>query len=296
MMKEERTVTTKAGDTVKKCTAERVLHSHEFGRLKKRLWDVMTKVKTMKFTGFEQAVPFLEHRWTSHVQGKAFRNQLTKFGQTHAMTVGDFGSNASFRATNQTQGGFFNPAQATFCPLMIHFWDEVNGEMSRWAHACDMISDDSKHDHAFVQTIMRDAIVWTKEKMEEQGLNLQCVHTWSDGCREQFKNGDMFGFVSASIVVNGISAEWCFFCSCHGKGGSDAETSILHRLVRTIQNERGRIDSAREAHVLMDEKIKKNTFDDKMLADEKVNSLAERHLVWHSTAETERSKAIISNK
>jgi hypothetical protein len=296
MMKEERTVTTKAGDTTRKYTCERVVHSIEFHRLKKRLLDVMTRAKPMKFTGFEQAVPFLEHRWVSHVQARGFRNQITKFGKSHLIIVADFGSNASFRATQQTQGGFFTPAQATFCPLILCYWDEVNGNFDRWAHAYDVISEDLKHDAAFVQTIMRDAVEWAKCKLRERGCELKCVHVWTDGCREQFKNKDVFAFVSSLHMTLSVLGEWCFFCSCHGKGGSDAETSILHRLVRSIQNEVGRIDSAKAAYELMDARIEKETFKSKKIEDKKTNSLAERFLVWYSGNQTQREKAVTASK
>jgi len=234
-----RIVETKGGKVERKFVEERV-ELVTLSALKVRALSSWVKPKV--FTGFRQDTGFLEHRYISRHMSSAFDKYVDNCPQGHAILVSDFGSNLSFRATQQTQGEFFSPCQATLFPIICYYWK--GGERIAIAH--DIISEDLKHDSKFVQQMLIDLTEFLKQDVEEE-YELSFIHVFSDGCREQFKNRHNFAFVSSFHQITGVRMEWCFFCSCHGKGGSDAETSVLHRLARKIERRVDRIGSGKEA-------------------------------------------------
>ena len=286
LKKQERRVVSKgSGDTTKKFVEERIVHDFECGRLKKRLLD--TFKKPMKFMGFQQDTGFTEHRFIAHNQNRAFSNTVKNLENGQVVVVADFGSNLSFCATEETQGEFFSPAQAAIFPIMVCMWvREAGGSHTKKAFACDVLSDDLKHDSGFVQGTFGDLVQWVKDKAKENNgeFDVDFFHAFTDGCREQFKNKDNIGWVTMLTETLKVRGFWHFFCSCHGKGGSDAETSVIHRFIRRMQLKLDRINFAKDACDICVSDLRKIPRSVSEAGEEvelPMNAIHERFLIWH---------------
>lgn len=305
MAKEKRMITTKSGMKEGTYTIERRVTNKTLKYLKARI--VKTYHSKEKFTGFEQAVGFSEHRWVARVQNKGYDEMISsKLPRNHIVLTIDFGSNASFLADDQTQGEFFQPVQATVLPIIVHYWkrvpqdsrgiDQSRSPRSIWmlcASAYDVISDDLSHDNAFVQAILRDVVAEFKGKLEMESQELEFVHIWSDGCRSQFKGRQQFAFISCSESILGVKMEHNFFCSCHGKGGSDAETAFIHASFGKFQKVE-RINSAKDGFNRLQTRNLAPKGASKRLEgySEKKHQLVERMIVFVDAKDVNKKDAI----
>ena len=303
MGKEKRMVTTKSGKKEGTCTIERRVTNKTLAHLKARI--AKAHQSKEKFTGFEQAVGFAEHRWVARVQNKAHDEMISaKLPKNHIAITIDFGSNASFLADDQTQGEFFQPVQATVLPSMVHHWKRVADSDERgigparptWrlcASAWDVTSDDLSHDNVFVQAVLRDLVAECEVRLKKENQKLEHVHVWSDGCRSQFKGRQQFAFVSCSESVLGARMEHNFFCSCHGKGGSDAETAFTHSAFRKAQKLE-RMNSAKDGcDRLLKGKITPKGASKRLDGStEKKHQLVERTMVFVDAKDVNRKDAV----
>jgi hypothetical protein len=128
-----------------------------------------------------------------------------------------------------------------------------------------------------------------KEKLaRNRRRKLGFAHCWSDGCRSQFKNRNFFSFSTCTESVCGIKFECLFFCSCHGKGGSDAETAFVHATFRRLQKVK-RLNSSRELHDRMTDSIAKLKKQGRKKRQKK-HTLVDRVLIYIDAAELDQAK------
>eukprot|EP00472_Partenskyella_glossopodia_P004351 CAMPEP_0197539322 /NCGR_PEP_ID=MMETSP1318-20131121/62343_1 /TAXON_ID=552666 /ORGANISM="Partenskyella glossopodia, Strain RCC365" /LENGTH=452 /DNA_ID=CAMNT_0043098007 /DNA_START=59 /DNA_END=1417 /DNA_ORIENTATION=- len=227
--------------------------------------------------------------------------------KNHVALTLDFGSNHSFAAMNQTQGGFFSPVQSTVFPIICYHWKQSEASKARpgpatdddyelWAVAYDILSNDLSHDVAVVQQGIRDVVELFKKKLAEDGRVLEGLHCWSDGCRSQFKNRDYFAFATCLQSICGVKCDMNFFCSCHGKGSSDSETAHVHRQLRAAQEQK-RIDSAREGfNRLKAANAQPKNAKLKDPTKKKKHQLLERHLVFMDAEDIDRKLTVHAAK
>ena len=100
-----------------------------------------------------------------------------------------------------------------------------NGDLCHRAFAC--ISDHMTHDtvavYVFVKKLLND---YVKLYLPQ----LQKIHYFSDGSRAQYKNYKNFANVIFHVQDFGITAEWNFFATSHGKNSCDGIGGTVKRL------------------------------------------------------------------
>jgi hypothetical protein len=93
--------------------------------------------------------------------------------------------------------------------------------------SCIIISNDLVHDTAAVQHYTSMVIQKTKS-LKHDNAEWSRVHIFSDGCRAQLKNMNMFLWMSMMHMLGFAHVLfWNFFCSCHGKSWGDPEGGAL---------------------------------------------------------------------
>ena len=179
---------------------------------------------------------YLPHRTAAHFNAEQFDAMIDglKDKPDDVVMLMDFGMNYSHVHPDETQGEFWTHVQTTVLPIIVYRL--VDGKV--WAESYVFLSDDLKHDNDFV----RHCVEVLVEDLKGNGAAVSAVHFWSDGCGAQFKLQKQFYFVSQpEIFLPGggkhtVKMAHYFFCSCHGKGPSDAETGVTKTKGRTLEN------------------------------------------------------------
>eukprot|EP00112_Aurelia_sp_Birch-Aquarium-sp1_P016223 Seg366.9 transcript_id=Seg366.9/GoldUCD/mRNA.D3Y31 product="ARL14 effector protein" protein_id=Seg366.9/GoldUCD/D3Y31 len=125
----------------------------------------------------------------------------------------DFAENYQFVAQDEIQGFHWNKLGSTLHPVVVYYKD---GESLKSLSIC-IISDDMEHDTCFVHQVQKTALDLVRSKLP----HLQHVEYFSDGCAGQYKNFKNFLNVCHHKGDFGLSAEWSFFATSHGKSPCD---------------------------------------------------------------------------
>ena len=93
-----------------------------------------------------------------------------------------------------------------------------------------VISSDMQHDNAMVQKLLDDFIF---PYIKRVAPSVTHIHGRSDGCKAQFKCAAHFDWCSRQKAEgSGITIDWSFFESCHGKCYCDPEGGALKNAAR----------------------------------------------------------------
>ena len=93
-----------------------------------------------------------------------------------------------------------------------------------------IISDDKDHDIGFVYEVQK---IICKEIIPR--LSTTCnlhITYYSDGCAGQYKNYKNFMNLCLHEIDFGLTADWVFFATCHGKSPCDRIGGTVKHLVR----------------------------------------------------------------
>ena len=180
-------------------------------------------------------IEYLPHRHDAHFNAEQFDQMIDglKDKPNEVIMLMDFGMNYSHVHPDETQGEFWTHVQTTVLPIICYRL--IDGEV--WAESHVFLSDDLKHDNDFV----RHCIGVLVEHLKGGGVTINAIHFWSDGCGAQFKLKKQFYFISQPEIFlpNGdifaVTMSHYFFCSCHGKGPSDAETAVTKSKGRVLE-------------------------------------------------------------
>ncbi len=141
------------------------------------------------------------------------------------MVIADFSENYSFILQDAAQGFHSNNSQATLHPFIAYFID--SGELCHLSYV--IISDCLHHDTIAVYLFQKCFIAFLKNLLPER-LQPKSIICFSDGAASQYKNRKKF--VNLCLHQNnfGISAEWHFSATSHGKGACDGLGETVKRL------------------------------------------------------------------
>ena len=184
----------------------------------------------------EHLVGYSAHRHVANFQAEQFDAMVDRLKDTpgHCIMLMDYGMNYSHVHPDETQGEFWTHVQTTVLPIVVYRL--IGGRV--WAESYVFLSDDLKHDNDFV----RHCVGVLVKNMKDDGVAVDTIHFWSDGCACQFKLKKEMFFVSQPEIFLPDGAKHTvvmshhFFCSCHGKGPSDAETAVTKSLGRGMEN------------------------------------------------------------
>ena len=111
-----------------------------------------------------------------------------------------------------------------------------------------IISSDLQHDNAMIQKLFDDKII---PYILKNAPSVTSLHVRSDGCKAQFKCAANFMWVSKQSSEGcGLTIDWSFFESCHGKCYCDPEGGTLKNAARRHELKGGLKDFIKDASML----------------------------------------------
>jgi hypothetical protein len=155
-----------------------------------------------------------------------------------AIVLLDFAENYSFVVQDAIQGFYWDNSQATIHPFAVYH--KVQGSI-KCTSLC-VISNHMRHDTATVHAFLREVVPFLKSIVED----LQLIKYWSDGAASQYKNCKNLQNLVKHEDDFGITAEWHFFATSHGKSPCDGIGGTVKRLARAAS-----LQATVTGHILM---------------------------------------------
>lgn len=138
------------------------------------------------------------------------------------IVIADFSENYSFVIQDSVQGVHWNNCQATIHPFVVYF-----KEGTEFRHkSIVVILESMKHDTDSFHFFQSKAIDFLKQEFND----MKKIIYFSDGSSSQYKNKKNFKNICLHEDDYGISAEWHFFATSHGKGPCDGIGGTVKRL------------------------------------------------------------------
>ena len=141
------------------------------------------------------------------------------------LATADFSENYSFVLQDAAQGFHWNNSQATIHPFVAYYLD--SGEVCHLSYV--IISDCLHHDTVAVYLFQKCFIALLKSYLPEI-LHPKKRMYFSDGAASQYKNRKNFLNLCCHRDDFGISAEWHFSATSHGKGACDGLGGTVKRM------------------------------------------------------------------
>lgn len=167
-------------------------------------------------TNLEKELPILmKHDFLAKSQASYFTQIKNEVKEGEFIISLDFAENYTFHVQNAIQAHHWANTQATLHPYVIYYCQ--NGEKKHDSFV--IISEKLAHDASSVHLFNSKVIKYLKEKFGCENISKICY--FSDGAASQYKN--KFNFMNHLKHEEdfGISAQWNFFATSHGKGACD---------------------------------------------------------------------------
>ena len=137
------------------------------------------------------------------------------------VVIGDFSENFSFVIKDAAQSFHWNNNMATIHPFVYYYDDQNNIKNGNFV----LISDCNIHDTIAVHLFQQRLVAHLKDKFSV----VERIIYFSDCCAGQYKNLKNFFTLCLYKQDFGITAEWHFFATSHGKGPSDGIGGTIKR-------------------------------------------------------------------
>lgn len=156
----------------------------------------------------------------------------------------DFGENYSCFFQDEAQGAHWARQQVTIHPIVAFYHCPIDNEIVEDTYV--FISEDIKHDsHAAHHFEMA-----TVQEILKQGVKLNKIIHFTDGCSSQYKGKTSFVDVSFAESDTGVPTEKHFFGSRHGKGPCDRQIGVVKKMAkRAVLNRKEIIKSAEDLYL-----------------------------------------------
>ncbi|XP_066600762.1 uncharacterized protein [Prorops nasuta] len=161
----------------------------------------------------------LPHSYIAKEQSSFLKSLKESLKMDELIVICDFAENYAFVVQNAAAGFHWNNNQATVFPTVIYY--KNSGELTH--RSIVIISDCNNHDsiavHVYLQIIT--------DFLKTIRTSISKIYYFSDGAPQQFKN---FANIYFHKMDFGISAEWHYFATAHGKGPCDGIGGTLKRM------------------------------------------------------------------
>ncbi|KAG1670077.1 Regulating synaptic membrane exocytosis protein 2 [Nymphon striatum] len=164
------------------------------------------------------------HNFISKSQSSFLSLSKDNLKDGEAIVLLDFAENYSFVVQDAVQGYYWDNSQATIHPFTVYH--KVEGSL-KCTSLC-VISDHMRHDTATVHAFLCEVVPFLKSVV----INIQLIMYWSDGAASQYKNYKNLQNLLKHKEDFGITAEWHFFATAHGKSPCDGIGGTVKRLAR----------------------------------------------------------------
>ena len=153
----------------------------------------------------------------------SYQNSIKEsLNENEILILLDFAESYSFIVQGAVQGYHWNNSQATLHPIVVYYF---KGQLKCKSYC--IISDHLKHDtnsvHAFVAEVLEYI------KIDIPGIT-KCIY-FSDGAGSQYKNYKNIANLCHHSTDHGVTAEWHFYATSHGKSPCDGIGGTVKRLV-----------------------------------------------------------------
>lgn len=194
----------------------------------------------------KQLSAFKIHTYVKRKQAKHFEDAKTNF-DTHDLTLQiDYAENYTAVHQDEIQSAHFSHQQTTIFTAVAWTKDDL-------VRSYAIISDDLSHNKYSVWAMLE--LLFQELKREIQ--NLRTVKIFSDGCAAQFKN--RFTLLNLTYLQTdfGVTGDWNFFATSHGKGAVDGVGGAVKRTVwQAVKSRRAVINTPYEFYMCAKEEVK----------------------------------------
>ncbi|OXA38614.1 hypothetical protein Fcan01_26644 [Folsomia candida] len=181
----------------------------------------------------------LKHHYIYKNQQDSLNKLKNNLKEGEIIVWGDFSENYTPIIQGAVQSEYFSHKQVTLHPFTI-YWRARNsrtgpGEdlFKTYNATYCIVSDSTQHDTNSFFAFQKFLILKILEDFKAIGVDMKHIHYFSDGCAAQYKNRKNFANLFHHKRDFGVTAEWHFFATAHGKGPCDAAGGTTKRLLRT---------------------------------------------------------------
>ena len=165
------------------------------------------------------------HSFIATEQASFYAKCKSSLQPGEVLVTADFSENYSFVLQDAAQGFHWNNSQATIHPFVAYYIE--SGEVCHLSYV--IISDSLHHDTVAVHLFQKCFIAFLKGYLPES-LHPKKIIYFSDGAASQYKNRKNFLNLCYHRDDFGVSAEWHFSATSHGKGACDGLGGTVKRL------------------------------------------------------------------
>ena len=183
------------------------------------------------------------HSYVARSQSSYFSKAKEDLSPEEAIVVGDFSENYCFVVQDAVQSHHWNKQCCTVHPLVMYKKEE--GEVRPYSFC--VLSDDLNHDASFVYETQASLT----QIIRENHPDLKHIKYFSDGCAGQYKNYKNFMNLCHHLRDFGLSAEWVFHATSHGKTACDGVGGTVKRLTARASLQRPVNDQILTVHDMM---------------------------------------------
>lgn len=155
-------------------------------------------------------------------QASFYNDRKSSLLQGEVIVTADFSENYAFILQDAAQGFHWNNSQATIHPFVIYYKDSE--KLCHLSYV--IISDCLHHDTVAVYLFQKYLMAYLKTQLASPSK----IHYFSDGAAAQYKNRKNFINLCHHEEDFGISAQWHFSATSHGKDACDGLGGTVKRL------------------------------------------------------------------
>lgn len=175
---------------------------------------------------FESKVKLLlPHSFVAIQQSYFLSNLKENLDNNQCVVLCDFAENYSFVLQDAVQGYHWNNSQATIHPFVVYYKSSHTLQLDHFSFV--VISECLKHDTISVHLFQSHLLQFISSHFDKK---VEHIYYFSDGAASQYKNRKNFVNLCHHDVDFGITAEWHFFATSHGKGPCDGVAGTIKRL------------------------------------------------------------------
>ena len=162
------------------------------------------------------------HSYTAKSQSAYLKKQKEELSQQSAIVICDFAENFQYVIQDEVQSYHWSKKYCTLHPISLY----LQTDSGLQTESLCVISDDVKHDTPFVHKCME----LLANHLRQNHPQIKHIQYFTDGCGGQYKNFKNFLNLCHHEVDFGLTAEWNFFATSHGKGPCDGIGGTVKRL------------------------------------------------------------------
>ena len=179
---------------------------------KKELIKSISEAKEMFYNQLEKLA---RHDYNASKQHAVMREMKLNLGNGEIILHEDFSENYLIKQQNEVMSAHFGTNTSVTVFTAIAYYNS-DSELKHRSYS--IVSDDPSH---VSQNVYAYNSVLIDDLKANLPFSLKHIHYWSDGAVSQFKNRNMVNNLLYHERDYGITADWNFFGTAHGKGPID---------------------------------------------------------------------------